>query len=137
VQFTDLKTKIVRYLLIDIERISIDVPAPNRVRIRIQGATSRQCEYIWDCLAPDLPGIDLTVEGGGFGGIPDRARWPLMNAPLAVPASLPYAWGAWSMSSMGRASMSRMLPQGYAPSPMTSGRRSVFWELAASGCRRA
>jgi hypothetical protein len=130
VQLTDLKTKIVRYLLIDIERITIDVSAPNRVRIRIQGATSRQCEYIWDCLAPDLPGMDLTVEGGGFGSIPDRTRWPLINVPFAIPSSpssSPYAWGAWAEISRGRLSSG----------PGAGGRRSVFWELAANGCRRA
>lgn len=130
-QLTDIKTKIVRYLLIDIERITIDVSAPNRMRIRIQGATSRQCEYIWDCLAPDLPGIDLTVEGGGHGNIPDRTRWPMINVPFAMPATSisPYAWGAWTppSSSRGRPSSG----------PGAGRRRSVFWELAANGCRRA
>ena len=122
VQFTDLKAKIVRYLLIDIERITIDVSAPNRMRIRIQGATSRQCEYIWDCLSPDLPGIDLTVEGGGAAGIPHPVHWPTLNVPLALPSTLPYAWGAWATAAL---------------TPYAACRRSVFWELAARGCRRA
>jgi hypothetical protein len=121
VRVSDLKAKIVRYLLIDIERITVDVLAPSRMRIRIQGATARQCEYIWDCLAPELPGIDLTIEGGGTSSIPDRVRWPVLSSPIAIPATLPYAWGGWATASLGR----------YV------GRRSVFWELAASGCRRA
>jgi hypothetical protein len=117
----DLKDKIVRYLLIDIERITIDVSAPNRMRIRIQGASARQCEYIWDCLAPDLPGIELTVEGGGFGSIPDRARWPLLGGALGMPNVSPFAWGPWAEASALGAAVER----------------SVFWELAASGVRRA
>ncbi len=117
-QFRDLKEKITRYLLIDIERITIDVPSPNRMRIRIEGASARQCEYIWDCLAPDLPGIDLTVEGGSPA---NRARWPMIGGPRGVPNTSPFGWGPWVT----------------ATALASGGRRSVFWEIAASGLRRA
>lgn len=122
----DLKAKIVRYLLIDIERITLDFPGPNRMRVRIQGATAKQCEYIWDCLAPDLPGIDLTVEGGGTGAIPDRVRWPL-SGPMNLPNLSPFAWGLGSqIAATG------------VPIPCTGTgrrRRSVFWGLVVSGVR--
>jgi len=60
----DLRALVARYLLIDIERVRVDASPPNRIRVRIQGATPRQCEYIADCLSPDVPdNIDLLVEG--------------------------------------------------------------------------
>lgn len=116
-QFRNLKEKITRYLLIDIERITIDVIGPGQMRIRIEGASARQCEYIWDCLAPDLPGIDLTVEGGGPNG---RSRFPLTPPSLSLPTVTPFGWGPWS-GAHGQAGAAR----------------SIFWEIAASGLRRA
>ena len=120
----DLKAKIARYLLIDIERITIDFPSPMHMRVRIQGATAKQCEYIWDCLAPDHTWIDLTVEGGGTSAIPDHVRWPL-NVPMNMPNLSPFAWGLGS----------RVAATG-VPIPCTAGRpgsRSVFWRLVVSG----
>jgi len=116
VHFRNLKEKITRYLLIDIERITIDVTGPGRMRIRIEGASARQCEYIWDCLAPDLPGIDLLVEGGGPS---NRACFPLMTPSLGMPSISPFGWGPWSAARDAAA------------------KRSIFWEIAASGLRRA
>ena len=122
-QFTDLKAKIIRYLLIDIERISIDCQSPNRMRVRIQGATAKQCEYIWDCLAPELPEFDVTIEGGGTGAIPDRVRWPL-HVPMNMPNLSPFAWGLGS----------RHAATGI-PIPCTGfrrGARSVFWRIVST-----
>ena len=122
-QPADLKSRIARYLLIDIERISIDCVSPTRMRIRIQGASARQCEYIWDCLAPELPEIDLTIEGGGTGAIPDRVRWPL-SVPMNIPVLSPFAWGLGS----------RHATTG-VPIPCTGKMRrsrSVFWRIVTS-----
>lgn len=123
----DLKAKIARYLLlIDIERISIDFLSPNRMRVRIVGATTKQCEYIWDCLSPDLPGIDLTVEGGGTRALPERVRWPL-SVPMGMPNLSPFAWGLGSRHAVTG-----------VPIPCTGTHRrggSVFWGLVVNGCR--
>jgi hypothetical protein len=122
----DLKATIARYLLIDIERISIDFPTPMHMRVRIQGATAKQCEYIWDCLAPDHTWIDLTVEGGGTSAIPDHVRWPL-NVPMNRPSLPFFAWGLGS----------RCAATG-VPIPCTAGRRvprSVFWKLVVNGAQ--
>lgn len=126
-QPADLKARIVRYLLIDIERISIDFPSQNRMRVRIQGASAKQCEYIWDCLAPELPGVDLTIEGGGTGAIPDRVRWPL-NVPMGLPTLSPFAWGLG-----GRQALTGV-PIPCTGAVRSSRSRSVFWKLVVSGC---
>ncbi len=74
---------IARYLRIDIERVRVDASPPNRIRVRIQGATARQCEYIADCLSPDLPGdVDLLVEALEGDGDGTGAR---QRAPASAP----------------------------------------------------